>query len=250
MEKCTLASVVSEDIGLTGTTLNALPGCNPIQSGPQPATIYAPSTCGAPSELNGGSVPAPNAQSAPDDTATFTTAAASSTSVSGKMTAPESDLSVPPTKSSEAPAIPPSSNPTEPTTSGSGGSPGSIAVDGPSGSQTWAYQGRYTDLMPDRNTRSLANWGSGQSSTDCANHCFSAGFSIAGTENGAQCFCGNTMTSTTKMADGDCDLACVGNSSEMCGGRSRLSVYAKDGTALTKRSSHLRRHALRHAGSF
>jgi len=250
MNQCTLASIVSEDIGLSGTALDAMPGCNPIQSGPQNAIIHAPSTCGAPSEVAGGSAPAPVGSFASYNTATSAPVVTAPSSVAGAATAPASVASIPPMSPSEAPAASPSSSSTASTHPGSGMSPSSITVSGTSGSETWTYQGCYTDLIPDRNTRSLANWGSGQSSTDCANHCFGARYSIAGTEQGAQCFCGNTMTSTTKMADSDCKQACVGNSSETCGGSSRMSVYAKAGTTLTKRSSHLHRHVARHAESF
>lgn len=255
MNQCTLASIVSpaEDIGLTGTALDALPGCNPIQGGPQPANIHPPSTCGAPSEVAGGSAPAPVATSAFYNTATSATSAAivaSSSSVAAGPSTPTSVSSVPPMSPSETPSTSTSTSSTTPTGVESGSPSSSITVNGTSGSEIWTYQGCYTDLSPDRNTRSLAKWGSGQSSTDCANHCFAAGYIISGTEYGAQCFCGNMMTSTTKMADNECNQACVANPSEMCGGPSRLSVYAKAGTMMTKRASHLHRHAVRHAESF
>lgn len=251
MNQCTLASIVSplEDIGLTGTALDALPGCNPIQSGPQAASIYRPSTCGAPSEVARGSAPAPVDISASYNAGTSAGAAASSSAVADGTSTLTSVSSVPPTSPIRAPATSPSSSSTAPTSVGSGSFPSSFTVKGTLGSEIWTYQGCYTDLSPDRNMRSLANWGSGQSSSDCASHCFAAGYSIAGTEYGAQCFCGNMMTSTTKMADNECDHACVANPSEMCGGSSRMSVYAKAGTTLTKRSSYLHRHAVRHAES-
>lgn len=247
MNQCTLAPIVSEDIGLTGTALDALPGCNPIQS-TQPAVIHPPSSCGAPSEVAGGSAPAPVGSAASYNTASSAAVGTSSSSTAGEATAPTSAISVPPTSPSEAPAASSSSSSTGST---SPGSPSSIAVKDNSGSETWTYQGCYTDLTPDRDVRSLANWGNGQTSTDCANNCFSAGYSIAGTEYGSQCFCGNALTSTTKAADSECSQTCAGDSSEVCGGASRLSVYAKAGTTLTKRSSHMhRRHGIRHAASF
>jgi hypothetical protein len=251
-DQCALASIVSpaEDIGLTGTALDALPGCNPIQSGPQSASIHAPSTCGASSQVAGGSAPAPVVDSASYNNPTSAAVMASSVSMAAGASNPTSVTSNPPMSPSEAPTTSSSSINDAPASGGSGGSPSSITVKGTSGSETWTYQGCYTDLTPDRNARSLATWGSGQSSTDCASHCFGAGYSIAGTESGTQCFCGNMMTSTTKMADNECDKACAGNPSEMCGGSSRLSVYAKAGKTLTKRSSHLHRHAERYAGSF
>ena len=254
MDKCTLGQIVSpaEDVGLAaGTALSALPGCNPIQSS-QPATIHPPSSCGAATEVLGGSAPPPAGSANAASYSTATSAAATSTPSDQSVTSSAPALekvatSSSPTSPSEAAA------PTSPSTSSgtsSGASPSSITVKNTLGSsETWVYQGCYTDLAPDRNTRSLANWGSGQSSSDCANNCFSAGYSIAGTEYGAQCFCGKIMTSTTKRSDSECNQACKGDSTETCGGASRLSVYAKAGATLTKRSSHLHRHVVRNAGS-
>lgn len=231
MNKCTIGEIVSpaEDIGESGKAVDALPGCNPIQS-TQPATIHPPSSCGAASAVDGGSAPAP----VESESATTTTSA-----------------SVPASSNPPLSSTAPSSPPTSPSSS-TPSSPSSMTVKSTTSSDTWAYQGCYTDLTPDRNTRSLPNWGSGQTSADCANRCFSAGYGIAGTEYGTQCFCGNGMTSTTEVADSECDTACKGDGTDTCGGRSRLSVWAKEGTNVMskKKREHLRRHVGRHAGSF
>lgn len=241
-EACRLQSIVTpaENVGITGTAAkgeaggvvgSALPGCNPIQTA-QPAVIHEPSSCGAPSAVNGGSPP-PAGSSSGTDTKEDVVAAPVATS----------------TSSSEAPAPSPASSGDS---SSTGGSTSSISVKNASGStETWTYQGCYSDLTPNANVRSLANWGRGDSATLCANNCYSSGYSISGTEYGSQCFCGNTITSSTKGADSDCNIACTGASSETCGGSKRLSVYAQSGTSLTKskRSAHLHRHAAHH-GSF
>ena len=231
-EACRLQSIVSpsENVGITGTAAkgeaggvvgSALPGCNPIQTA-QPAVIHAPSSCGAPAGVNGGSPPAAGSTSSTDT---------------------EEKVAAAPVAAST-----PSSSSSSDSTS-TGGSTSSISVKNASGStETWTYQGCYSDLVPNPNVRSLANRGSGDSPTLCANNCYSSGYSISGTEYGSQCFCGNTITSSTKEADSDCNMACTGASSETCGGPGRLSVYAKSGTSLTKskRSSHLHRHAAHH----
>ncbi len=260
---CYIDAIVTpmEDIGLSGDALDTLPGCNPIQT-IQPAVIHPPSSCGAATAASGGSAGA----SAPAETADSSTPATSAVA-SGAASAVVSEAvsSVPvaekvaivassPAKS-EAPAS--TATGTASTGSGSAGSgsstggfPNSIAVTSSKGSETWEYQGCYTDLIPDPNTRSLSHWGSGNSSTSCANDCFAAGYSIAGTEYGSQCFCGNSMTSTTKKADSDCDTACTGASSETCGGSSTMNVYAKSGTSLTKKKrAHVHRHAVKRRGS-
>lgn len=246
-EACRLQSIVtpSENVGITDTAArgeaggvvgSALPGCNPIQTA-QPAVIHEPSTCGAATAVKGGSPPAASPAAA---------GSTSGTEAEGTVVAAPLATS---TSSTAAPAPSPPSSGDSPST---GGSPSSISVKGASGStETWTYQGCYSDLTPNANFRSLANWGNGDSSTLCANNCYSSGYSISGTEYGSQCFCANTITSSTKEADSDCNMACAGASSETCGGPKRLSVYAKSATSLTKskRASHLHRHAAHH-GSF
>ena len=233
MKKCALGQIVSpaEDIGLTGTALDALPGCNPIQS-TQPATLHPPSSCGAPSAVIGGSAPAPAGSESAASYGTTATSAAPvpSSTPSTQAGTPASSVLAPENLAT------PSSSASSPT------SPKSIIVTSSSSTETWLYQGCYTDLTPDRNTRSLANWGSGQDSSACADSCFAAGYRIAGTEYGSQCFCGNSLTSTSKVNDGECNTACKGAPGEMCGGESRLTVWAKQGTQLTKRRAHLRKH--------
>ncbi|KAF8970709.1 glycosyl hydrolase family 71-domain-containing protein [Flammula alnicola] len=58
-----------------------------------------------------------------------------------------------------------------------------------------------------------------------------AGYLYAGTENGNQCFCGNTMTnngaSGTIVSSSNCQANCGGDSSKKCGGSWNLSVYTK-----------------------
>ena len=244
-EACRLQSIVSpsENVGITGTAArgeaggfvgSALPGCNPIQTA-QPAVIHAPSSCGAATAVNGGSPPAGGSTNG-----TGTNEKVVENPAPAPVTTATSPIEAP---------TPSSSSSSSSGLTSTGGSPSSISVKSSSGSaETWTYQGCYTDLTPNRNVRSLAHWGSGESSTLCANNCYSSGYSISGTEYGGQCFCGNTITSSTKEADSDCSMACTGASSETCGGASKLSVYAKTGTSLTKnkRSSHLHRHAAHH----
>lgn len=61
----------------------------------------------------------------------------------------------------------------------------------------------------------------------CTSYCVGQGFSIAGLEYGSQCFCGNALQSTAlKIIESSCVMPCAGNSSEFCGGMSRLSIFS------------------------
>ncbi|KAL6832587.1 COOH terminal WSC domain-containing protein [Trichoderma camerunense] len=84
----------------------------------------------------------------------------------------------------------------------------------------------------------------------CVANCVSKGFSIAATEYGGQCYCGNDLVGSAKLADSQCSMACEGNSKEVCGGSWAISVYSKTGSVsmkAAKRAEHVHRHrSLRH----
>ena len=62
----------------------------------------------------------------------------------------------------------------------------------------------------------------------CIAACTAAGYSIAGTEYSTQCFCGNNIIEGGALAnqDTDCAMTCGGNSSEICGGPNRMSIWS------------------------
>lgn len=61
----------------------------------------------------------------------------------------------------------------------------------------------------------------------CTSTCNAAGYSIAGVEAGTQCFCGNALGYAANMVvNTACSSTCAGNSSETCGGGSRINIYS------------------------
>jgi hypothetical protein len=70
----------------------------------------------------------------------------------------------------------------------------------------------------------------------CGDMCKSRGFSLAGTENGNQCYCGNALP-TTLLVDSKCGSQCSGFTGETCGGLDRLSVYNVSGVQVAASSS-------------
>lgn len=242
-KSCTVASALTEDV--VGP-MTALAGCNPIQSGPATATIVT--TCAG---YKAGALAAGSTIGASDKAPTTSSPALASSLSMVMQTGMPSNAPVnnqtarpvaPIATASSSPAMPAPFSSSPPS---SGGIPNTISVkDFKGATETWIYQGCYTDLIPNRDIRTLKNWGQGATSSDCANSCIAMGQSIAGTENGGQCFCGNTMAQTKKVSDGDCNMACNG-SSQMCGRSGRLQVYAKEGTNLgLKKRSNKHRHAL------
>ncbi|KAK3379464.1 hypothetical protein B0T24DRAFT_157377 [Lasiosphaeria ovina] len=116
-----------------------------------------------------------------------------------------------------------------------------------SGSQPDVAGFKYAGCFKDGQTRTLSgeirpNLGK-ISNTNCVTYCTSKGFKVAGTEYGGQCYCGNTLAGSAKLAESACSMKCEGAAGQTCGGSWALSVYTKDGTipsAPAKR--HLRNH--------
>ncbi|MBN3299787.1 WSCD1 protein, partial [Amia calva] len=61
-------------------------------------------------------------------------------------------------------------------------------------------------------------------STLCQDTCSESGYQFAGLEYGAECYCGNRITSPSTREE-DCNLDCKGEKGSACGGVERLSIY-------------------------
>lgn len=85
--------------------------------------------------------------------------------------------------------------------------------------------------------------------TACVAHCSSKGFSVAGTEYGGECYCGNELSKVEELDDSKCSMTCDGDDADKCGGDWALSVYTKSGKVLARdvhEESHRRRHVHNH----
>lgn len=124
--------------------------------------------------------------------------------------------------------------------------PTSSSSSSPATISGYSYAGCYADTgsrvlsrVTFADVRSVTN-------TACVAYCETKGYSVAGTEFGNQCFCGDSVPSKTLDA-AKCHMSCVGDKKEVCGGVLALSVYSKgSGSKKEKRvGRHLNRHALR-----
>nr|XP_022345628.1 uncharacterized protein LOC111138107 [Crassostrea virginica] len=60
----------------------------------------------------------------------------------------------------------------------------------------------------------------------CIRFCNSRGFPFAGMQNSSYCLCGDRLHQLpSAKSEAECDNPCVGNHTEKCGGRDRISVY-------------------------
>ncbi|GIZ37716.1 hypothetical protein CKM354_000115300 [Cercospora kikuchii] len=90
----------------------------------------------------------------------------------------------------------------------------------------WSYIGCYSDGNP----RVLNGHGytntTGMSGAMCTAYCNRLKFVYGATEYSQECYCGNYLANSTSLRnDTECAMACAGNSSEVCGGPDRLTVY-------------------------
>ncbi|KZW03188.1 copper radical oxidase [Exidia glandulosa HHB12029] len=68
---------------------------------------------------------------------------------------------------------------------------------------------------------------------NCLDSCLAIGFGLAGTEFGAECYCGLQFGLDGAPADDGCTMACKGDGTELCGGPNRLNAYNFTGTVPT-----------------
>lgn len=207
---CTIAPLVNEQV--TGT-LTKLPGNNPLSGFSYGA---------APAMPAGGSAPASSSKAAAPASSSKAAAASSKPASSPSITAGTPAATSVPSKGNSAAAT----------------------VGG------YTYAGCYQDNIGRVLTGDiLPNLGP-MTNDKCVANCVSKGFSIAATEYGGQCYCGNDLVGSAKLAEDQCTIACEGNSKEVCGGSWAISVYSKTGAVsmkAAKRAEHVHRHrSLRH----
>ena len=68
----------------------------------------------------------------------------------------------------------------------------------------------------------------------CTSACYNAGYTLAGTEYSAECWCGTSVQAGGAPASAsECNMVCSGNSTQYCGGPNRLNLYNYTGTPPT-----------------
>lgn len=95
---------------------------------------------------------------------------------------------------------------------------------------TWKYLGCY----PDYSHRTL-NGGmdisfSHQTVATCLAICAAQNYAFGGTEYGVECWCSTKITHGRRPVPArECNMPCSGNSTDICGGRNRISLYSQVG---------------------
>ncbi|KAL0946528.1 hypothetical protein HGRIS_012737 [Hohenbuehelia grisea] len=103
----------------------------------------------------------------------------------------------------------------------------SLYTNGGSASTSWTSAGCYID-GGSRMLRGLSTSNSAMTTEMCISTCTGAGYSIAATEYGSECYCGNQIFKEggagVPTSSGDCSMSCSGNSGQKCGSSWRGNV--------------------------
>lgn len=99
-----------------------------------------------------------------------------------------------------------------------------------SNNNTYAGNVTYAGCWSDQSPRTLSYQAYSSDSNTielCTQTCVDQGYTVAGMEFGSRCYCGNNLGyKATPVIDSSCASACPGNSSEICGGSNRLSLFS------------------------
>jgi hypothetical protein len=97
----------------------------------------------------------------------------------------------------------------------------------------WSYTGCYIDAVTPRSLADASTYNAASMSAEtCIAFCADKGYPIAGTEYGAECYCGSALPNIAPEQS-DCSMPCAGNPTEACGAGYRLSVYSNPNLAKT-----------------
>lgn len=102
----------------------------------------------------------------------------------------------------------------------------------------WSVKGCYTDSTSNRALKGYSTTTSSNTPTSCAVTCASKGYTYAGVEYSTECYCSNTITTTSATGQlapsSDCNMACSGNAAQICGGSGRITILtSSSGTTTT-----------------
>ncbi|XP_033097906.1 adhesion G-protein coupled receptor G2-like [Anneissia japonica] len=89
------------------------------------------------------------------------------------------------------------------------------------------YRGCFKDVTSDRAMPYGYFYSNNMEIDVCRQHCYYQGYPYAGLEFSRECFCDDDTYDVHGIrTESSCNMACVGNSGEICGGPDRLSVYS------------------------
>ncbi|KAI0065083.1 WSC-domain-containing protein [Artomyces pyxidatus] len=98
----------------------------------------------------------------------------------------------------------------------------------------WISQGCFSDSTSQRTLQRRVDVGNvtvESCTAECQAESSNTGFTIAGLESGQECWCGTKIEPGLSIPESACDQACIGDSSEVCGGPNSLQIYVFQNSA-------------------
>lgn len=95
------------------------------------------------------------------------------------------------------------------------------------GPSSWVALGCYTDIVAERSLQ-VRSFVDNPTNEKCQAACLAKGYNLAGTEYFGECYCDVTLRfgSTLASDQTSCNTPCSGNTTEICGGGNRLSLFS------------------------
>lgn len=111
------------------------------------------------------------------------------------------------------------------TTSGTSTSSPTSSAGEPTG---WTYQGCWIDnAYGSRILPFTATPSDNMTQELCSQTCYAQGYNVSGTEYSRECYCGDyVVDGGTQAPDSDCNMPCMGDSSETCGAGNRVTIFS------------------------
>ncbi|KAG8881117.1 hypothetical protein FRB97_000169 [Tulasnella sp. 331] len=219
-----------QPLGIQGP-LAALPGCNPLQYGPCDATSYPVTNCPAVAPTCSGA----NVTTT-SSTMSATTSAVSSTSVKAVTTSTVS-MAIPTAQTSMSSTATMALTTKAAATTSKTSTASAVTVTSLPSNGTLSFVGCYTDQASPRTLSGYTFTDNTMTNALCSATCAAKGYMYAGSEYSNECYCGNSLGDATLSTW--CNGPCAGDSTSICGGTYKLSVYKASGpstTATTKTS--------------
>ena len=101
---------------------------------------------------------------------------------------------------------------------------------------SWTYQGCISENTTNRVFPYQIILAKNNTAENCLSQCSNFGYMSGGMEYGQECYCGDAsglaIGNSTPEPESDCNIACSGNASYICGGGNRISYYTWTGTPI------------------
>ncbi|MCJ1408115.1 hypothetical protein MMC19_002188, partial [Ptychographa xylographoides] len=213
-------------IAVTSTTLTTVTTTSPstTTTSTSTTTTSVPTVAPTTSTSTSSTVSSTTSSTSSTTTTSGTTTGTTSTSLTGSSTVSTTTVS---STTSSSSSLSTTTTTTSSTTSTTSSTTTVVPTPSQTSSSPWVYLGCANETNPRAlNSASYAD-GTHMTIESCQAYCSSStnNYRLAGLEYASQCFCGNALQQYSALGFTGCNMACTGNSSELCGGSSRLSVY-------------------------